>query len=561
MKEPFSAYLLKNKLISAEHLTEAIRQGAERREPLTQTLVRMNLFEQTRLAKLLSDYHGISFISEPPSADPYLFQLIPETIIRKYQTLPVKLAGKTLTVAMVEPDNEFSKEYVQMVSGYTLDVMGIQSQDFSRVLSTYFTANTDTLVKDISIPEVETLVVQATSGDEEKPIAKLTDSIMSHAVRLSASDIHLEPQEKEFLIRFRIDGVLRTIEILPKTLTAPIQSRIKVLASMNITERRLPQDGQIRIKLMERDVDMRVSSMPARYGEKIVLRILDKTSFLLNMDKLGLSTALQPKIEDIITQSSGIFLVTGPTGSGKTTSLYTFVNRIRSPMNNIITLEDPIEYELMAGKNREGGITQVQINPKIGFNFVDGLKACLRQDPDVIFVGEIRDRDSADIAFTAALTGHFVMSSLHTIGAPATVTRLLDMGIEPFLIVSTLKGVLAQRLVRVLCTHCREAYKPPKRVLEKLPIKFISKTDDILFYRPKGCAWCNKSGYRGRRGVYELMEMTESMREVILAKGSNDLILKCAMENGMLTMRQSGLEAVMQGVTSVAEVLRVTPQE
>jgi type II secretory ATPase GspE/PulE/Tfp pilus assembly ATPase PilB-like protein len=267
---------------------------------------------------------------------------------------------------------------------------------------------------------------------------------------------------------------------------------------------------------------------------------------------------MQTRLEEIVTQNSGMLLVTGPTGSGKTTTLYACLNRIRSSQTKIITLEDPIEYELMAGKSREGGITQVQVNPKIGLTFVEGLKASLRQDPDIIFVGEVRDKESAEIAFTAALTGHFVLTSLHTIGAPATITRLLDMGVEPFLMVSTLKGVVAQRLVRVLCPHCKEPYHPPQKLLEKFKVKAGS---DTVFYRPKGCPWCAKSGYRGRRGIYELMEVTDELRNLMLNRAPNASIFDCAKRSGMMTLRQSGLEAVIQGVTTMAEVLRVAPHE
>lgn len=561
-QEPLSAYLLRQKLITPENLTEAIREGAERKEPLPHTLIRMEIIKGDKIYEVLSQYYGVTFVNVKQAIDSSLFQLLPEAVIRKYKTVPIKLSGKNMTVAMVEPNNEFSKEYLQMVSGYFIETMGILEADFNKVLKLYFADSTvNKIVKDLSIPEVETLVQQASTGDEDKPVARLVDTILMHAVRLTASDIHLEPQEQEFLIRFRIDGVLRNIDILPRKLHGPVVSRIKVTAGMNIAERRIPQDGQIRMRILDRDIDLRVSTMPARYGEKAVMRILDKTNFVLGLDQLGLNITTQSKMEEIITQSSGMFLVTGPTGSGKTTTLYTCLNRIRSPLTNIITLEDPIEYELLAGKVNEGGITQVQVNSKIGFGFVEGLKASLRQDPDVIFVGEIRDCDSAEIAFTAALTGHFVMSSLHTIDAPATITRLLDMGIEPFLIVSTLKGVVAQRLVRVLCSYCKEAYNPPKRVLEKLPMGVLPKTDQVTFYRPKGCPWCNKSGYRGRKGIYELMDMSESLKEIILNKGTIREIAKAAAQGGMLSMRQTGLEAVVAGVTSVAEVLRVAPQE
>lgn len=559
IKEPFTAYLLKKHILPLEKLNEAIRQSAEKKQPLVQVLNQPQ-FLGSEITAVVSQYHNVPYINSHQSVDPALFHLLPEAAIRKYRAVPVKLNEKSLTVAMVEPDNHFSKEYLQMVSGYAIEIMGILEPDFNKIIEVYFTSsNLDSLVKDFSIPEVETLAQEAVAGQEDRPVAKMVDTVLIYAAKLGASDIHIEPQETEFLIRFRIDGMLRTIEILPKHLYAHVTSRVKVMAKMDIIERRIPQDGQMRLRILDRDIDIRVSSLPARYGENMVLRILDKTSFLMGLDHLGLHPGMQTKVEEIITQSAGMFLVTGPTGSGKTTSLYACLMRIRSPSIKIITLEDPIEYELLAGRSREGGITQVQMNPKFGLTFVDGLKSSLRQDPDVIFVGEVRDKESAEIAFTAALTGHLVLTSLHTIGAASTVTRLLDMGVEPFLMVTTLKGILAQRLVRVLCPHCKEPYRPPKRIFEKLSLKLDQKDHPLVLYRPKGCPWCAKTGYRGRRGIYELMEINDTLRELILNKAPNSEILKCAKQTGMSSLRQSGLDAVLQGVTTIAEVLRVTP--
>ncbi|MBI1979429.1 MAG: type II/IV secretion system protein, partial [Elusimicrobia bacterium] len=509
-----------------------------------------------------SQYYGVPFFDAKHGVDSAQFHLLPEEVIRKYKVVPIKVHEKTLTVAMVDPDHKFAVEYIKMVSGYVLDIMGLLESDFNKILELYFeSSNINTLVKDLAIPEVQSVVDEFVTGSEETPIVKLTDMILGHAVRLFASDIHLEPQDKMLLVRFRIDGILRTVELLPKNLHPNIVSRIKVIGGMDIAERRFAQDGQVRMSILERDIDLRVSTLPSRYGEKIVIRILDKTSFLLGLQQLGFGAVVQTKLEEIVTGTSGMFLVTGPTGSGKTTTLYACINRIRSSMINIITLEDPIEYELLAGKSREGGITQVQMNPKLGFTFVEGLKSTLRQDPDVIFVGEMRDKESGEIAFTAALTGHFVMSSLHTMDAPSTVTRLLDMGIEPFLIVSTLKGILAQRLVRVLCPYCKEAYKTPRRVLEKLLITNLPQEDSITLYRPKGCPWCGKSGFRGRRAVFELMEFNDTLRDLVQRKAPLSEISRAARENGMGTLRQSGLEAVLQGVSTISEVLRVTPSD
>ncbi len=562
VKKPFSAFLLKEGFITPEKLSEAIQQSSDKKAHLSAVLLDSDAMERRSLLDALTKYFGLPFVDAKNGIDTSLFHLLPESVIRKYHAIPVKVSGKTMTVAMTEPDNQFSREYIQMVSGYLIEPAGIIESDLDKVMELYFApTQIDQLVKDMHIPEVDSLVEEAVNGREDKPMARLVDTVITHAVRLSASDVHIEPQEKEFLVRFRIDGMLRTIEILPKHLHAYVVSRVKILSNMDIMERRAPQDGQIRMNVLDRDVDIRSSTLPARYGEKIVLRILDKTSFTIGMDQLGISAPVQTRLEEILTRGSGLLLVTGPTGSGKTTTLYSCLNRMRSPLTNIVTLEDPIEYELLAGKSREGGITQVQITPKSGFNFVEGLKATLRQDPDIIFVGEIRDRDSAEIAFTASLTGHFLLSSLHTVGSAHTVTRLLDMGVEPYLIVSTLRGVLAQRLVRVLCTHCKEAYKPPKKVLDHFALSWKMKVEHMDFYRPKGCPWCNKTGYRGRTGIFELMTMNDTLSRLILDHAPNSELLKAARASGMKTLRQSGLEQVTKGVTSIAEVMRVVPQE
>ena len=558
-KESFTAFLLKNRLVSQEKLSHAVQSGGSDREGLAMELIRAGAMTEPEMISALSKYHAVPYVDSKLSVEPSLFHLLPEAVIRKYRAIPVRVNEKTLTVAMVDPGNFFSREYLQMVSGYFIESMGVLESDYNRMIEIYFSASTiDNLVKDMRIPEVEVLVGEAVDGQEDKPMARLVDSVVLHAVRLNASDIHIEPQDKDFLIRFRIDGMLRPIDVLPKHLHSHVVSRLKVLGGLNITERRIPQDGQIRLKVLERDIDIRVSSLPSRYGEKLVLRILDKTSFMIGLEQLGLSPSLQTRFEDVLNLSSGMFLVTGPTGSGKTTTLYSCINRMRSPMKNIITLEDPIEYELLAGKSREGGITQVQINPKVGLTFVEGLKSSLRQDPDVIFLGEIRDKESAEIAFTSALTGHFVLSSLHTIGAPATVTRLLDMGIEPFLMVTTLRAIVSQRLVRMLCPQCKEPYIPPRKSLEKLMPKSLS-AQSVEFFRPRGCPWCAKTGYRGRTGIYEMMEITDKIRDLILSKAPNTRILLEARESGMTTLRQSGIDSVTRGITTIAEVMRVCP--
>ena len=392
------------------------------------------------------------------------------------------------------------------------------------------------------------------------PVVKLVDTILSEAVRVKASDIHIEPQEKAVFVRYRIDGILHTKERIPKEVQLAMTSRMKVLADMNITERRLPQDGQAKAHIQKRDIDFRVSTLPAKYGEKIVVRVLDKTNFALGLEHMGFLPETQTKFEEMLGAGSGILLVTGPTGSGKTTTLYSALNRIKSSSKNIITLEDPIEYDLLSGKARESGITQVQINPRIGFTFASALRACLRQDPNIILVGEIRDEETCRIATNAALMGHLVLSTIHTNDAVSTVTRLLDMGIEPYLIASSLNGVLAQRLVRVLCRNCREAYTPPKKVLQSLNVRqILDVSGEIVFYRPRGCELCDGSGYAGRAGIFELLTITESIRDLILEKAKLSALREAAAREGTVSMKQNGIQLVSQGATTMAEVMRVLP--
>jgi type IV pilus assembly protein PilB len=390
------------------------------------------------------------------------------------------------------------------------------------------------------------------------PVERIVTAVIEEAVKQRASDIHIEPQESHIFIRFRIDGMLHTVEALPIEIHSFVTSKIKILGSMDISERRMPQDGQTSFTIQKRNIDLRISTLPGKYGEKIVLRILDKSNFSLGVEHLGFLPDEQTLFEELLNSRNGIILVTGPTGSGKSTTLYSAVNRIKSSTKNIITLEDPIEYELLSGKNKECGITQVQINPKSGLTFATTLRACLRQDPDVIFLGEIRDGETCGIAINAALTGHLVLSSLHTNDSVSTITRLLDMNVEPYLISSSLIGVVAQRLIRALCPQCKEKYIPPKNVLSRLSVKSAAASD-LVFYRPKGCKFCNNSGYKGRTGVFELLLINDKMRDMILAKESLTAFRMEAKKTGMNTMRGHAIELVARGITSMAEVMRTIP--
>jgi general secretion pathway protein E len=400
---------------------------------------------------------------------------------------------------------------------------------------------------------------------DEAPIIKLVNSLLFEAVKKRASDIHIEPFERDLMIRYRIDGVLYNVLTPPKRLQASIISRIKIMAGLNIAEKRLPQDGRIGIKIAGRDVDIRVSAIPTAHGERLVLRLLDKGNLLLKLSEIGLQPDRLGTLDQLIRLSHGIVLVTGPTGSGKTTTLYAALNTINAPDKNIITIEDPIEYQLR-------GVGQMQINPKITLTFAAGLRSILRQDPDVIMVGEIRDGETAEIAIHASLTGHLVFSTLHTNDAAGAVTRLLDMGIEPFLVASSVVAIVAQRLVRVLCPACRQAYRPTPAELAKLGIGSFrplpaepgpgpDPATSVMFFKAGGCPECLDTGYRGRIGIYEILVMDDEVRALILAKADANAIKARAVERGMTTLREDGARKVLDGVTTTEEVLRVTAED
>ena len=391
----------------------------------------------------------------------------------------------------------------------------------------------------------------------EAPVVLAVDRLFELALVQRASDIHLEPQVRGLFVRFRVDGMLRTIHEYPITAAPAIVSRIKIMASMDIAEKRLPQDGQIRTQIGKRDIELRISTLPGKYGEKVVIRVLDKTKTAINLGELDMNPLTQSRFEMAIDKPQGIILVTGPTGSGKTTTLYSALSRLRSPMLNIITLEDPIEYELLSGSGDESGVTQVQMNPKIGLTFATSLRASLRQDPDVIMLGEIRDKETAETAMRASMTGHLVFSTLHTNGAPDTISRLRDIGVDAYLVASTLNAVMAQRLMRLLCPECKEPYTLPARMMESL-FAHRPKSQAPALCRPRGCEHCQETGYWGRQGIFELLLVSEEIKQLIMTGARTEEVCDLAKKQGMATLRQSGLELVYRGLTTVDEVFRNT---
>ncbi|MGZ6162699.1 MAG: type II secretion system ATPase GspE, partial [Myxococcaceae bacterium] len=392
--------------------------------------------------------------------------------------------------------------------------------------------------------------------DDEAPIIRLVNSLLFRAAKERASDIHIEPMERELLVRFRIDGVLEEIIKPPKRYQNSIVSRVKVMGQLNIAEKRLPQDGRIRIKLAGRDIDIRLSTIPCTFGERIVMRLLDKNTTLLDLTDIGMARETMLGMDAVIKRSHGIILVTGPTGSGKTTTLYAALSRINTPDLNILTVEDPVEYQLQ-------GIGQMAINPKIGLTFAAGLRSFLRQDPDVIMVGEIRDRDTAEIAIQASLTGHLVFSTVHTNDAASAITRLVDMGVEPFLVASSLTAVMAQRLVRRVCRECREAYQPTAEELKEVGLtpEAVARAGNPPIYRAKGCEVCGRNGYRGRTGIYELLLVDDDIRQLALKNTDSSTIKRAGVKKGMRTLLDDGARKVLAGETTLAEVLSVTQED
>lgn len=487
---------------------------------------------------------------------PEILKLVSYETMRRQGIVPLGLRDGKLRLAMVHKSDTTALDDIRIKTGYELEIYPVSKEELDKILQQNF----DALAEHPHCPALAAEIKKTADGEpaqgQDSYAAQSVEKLLNLAISMRASDIHLEPQQQAFFVRFRIDGVLKTIHEYPKEHQATIVSRIKVMAGMDISEKRLPLDGQISLHDDTRNIDLRISTMPGKYGETVVIRILNKANVMFGLEKLGLAPAMQSAFESLIEKPHGIILVTGPTGSGKTTTLYAVLNRIKSPLINIITLEDPIEYELLAGSGNQMGITQVQVQPKIGMTFAAGLRASLRQDPDVIMVGEIRDRETAETAMTAAMTGHLVLSSLHTNDAPSAVGRLIDMGIEPYLIATTFAGVLAQRLVRLLCPRCKEEYRPPLRALKNM---FPGRTelDKAVFYRPKGCDSCRGTGYAGRHGIFELLIMNDEIKQRIHDGDNLGGIRKAMQAQGMKSLSESGIELVFQGLTTVEEVSRV----
>ncbi len=531
-KKMLGVSLTEKGLITAEQLREAELQAKADAKPLREILIKKGLISEEDLAAFLSHEFDLPFIDLANYLiEPAIIDLVPETIARKHLMIPILKIGNDLTVAMADPSDVFAIDELHMKTGLNIEPTIATETGLKKAIDQYYSTK-GTLEEVIGSldreklevkPDQETELKKLQGIAEEPPVIKLVNTMIIEAVHQGASDIHIEPEEDTFKIRFRIDGLLHNRSGPPKYLQSAIISRIKVMAEMNISERRVPQDGRIQMKMKGRDIDIRVSCIPTIYGENVVLRLLDRSQVIQELKQLGFSPSILTQYKKLICRPHGIILVCGPTGSGKTSTLYASLNAINSEDKNIITIEDPIEYHL-------AGVRQMQVNPKVELTFANALSSILRQDPDVIMVGEIRNAETAKAAVQAALTGHLVFSTLHTNDAPSAVARLMDMGVEPFLISSSVIGVLSQRLVRTICSECKG----------------------------KGCEECLETGLKGRIGIFELMTPDEKIRELISAKASADQIRKAAIQTGMQSLREDGQKKVQAGITTKEEVMRVT---
>lgn len=551
--------LVRAKLITPDQLAQGYARQKQSGGNLGTNLIQLGFIEEQGLYTFLSKHFGVPYVNlNDLPVDSAAVSLIPVDIAQKNLMLPVRRTGNTLTVAMVDPSNISAIDDLKFMTGYNIEPVITSENVIKDAIDKYYDS-AQTLKDAMSLEdegmevlteEEEVDVTQLKVATEEAPVVKLVNLLLSDAIKKGASDIHVEPYEKIFRIRFRIDGVLYEIMNPPMRMRAAITSRLKIMSELDISERRLPQDGRMKVRLKSKEIDLRVSTLPTLFGEKVVMRLLDKSNLMLDMTKLGFETMQLADFEEAITMAYGMVLVTGPTGSGKTTTLYSALDRINVTGTNIMTAEDPVEFNLK-------GINQVQIREAIGLNFASALRAFLRQDPDIIMVGEIRDFETAEIAIKAALTGHLVLSTLHTNDAPSTINRLLNMGVEPFLVASSVNLILAQRLARKVCSNCLEVKKIPEKAL--LDLGFEEKDIGTFeCYEGKGCMTCSNTGYKGRVALYEVMPCKEEIREMILGGASASDIKKEAIRLGMKTLRASGLQKIREGVTNIEEVLRVT---
>ena len=557
--------LLKAGKITKEQLEHALKEQKEHGGKLGEVLLRLGYIkDENVINEFLAKQLNIGTIKlEDIELDPEVVNLIPVDIAQKFNVIAVVKVGKILFVATNDPGNVFVMDTLKFVTGYDIQPVMASKESIQKAIDKYygtgesFTEVVEEVAGDLEIMEEEEEEVsenELQKAVQDKPIVKLVNSLILDAIRLKASDIHIEVYEKRFRVRYRIDGVLREVSQLPYGLRHAVISRIKILSKLNISERRLPQDGRIKIQAFGRSIDLRVSILPCIFGEKVVMRLLDPENLMLDMSKLGFPERAKKEFNKAIHMPYGMILVTGPTGSGKTTTLYSALQSLNTPDVNIMTAEDPVEFNL-------DGINQVQVRPEIGLTFAAALRSFLRQDPNIILVGEIRDQETADIAIKAALTGHLVFSTLHTNDAPSTITRLVDMGLPPFLVASAVRLVVAQRLLRRICPDCKEEYEPEPEKLEILGIDPEEvKKKGLKFYRGRGCPTCGGTGYKGRIAVFEVMPITRELQRLIIEGASALEIEEVAAQQGMTTLRQEAIARMFEGITTIDQVITETTE-
>ncbi|MFN3648532.1 MAG: GspE/PulE family protein [Armatimonadota bacterium] len=555
--------------ITAEQLQTALdaQSGLPTLQALGHTLVGMGYLTEKDRLRCLAEQWGVEFVElDTYPIDLELVTSVSQEICRRYKAIPIARPNGKVVVAMKEPNDIYAIDALRLILGADVEPALAEEEDILHAVSRHFQNDVSaqdavkSALKDIDVLGIEASSAETASVEEpnveqlrelvdEAPVVRLANLILGQAVRDGASDIHVEPTKDGMRVRNRIDGILTESMVLPRKVQAPLVSRLKIMASMDIAEKRAPQDGRISLMIEGKQWDFRVSTLPSQFGEKVVLRVLDKSAIGIGLHRLGIMPKTLEQFEGLIQRTYGIILVTGPTGSGKSTTLYSVLSKLNSTEKNILTIEDPVEYEL-------AGLTQVGVNPRAGLTFASGLRCMLRQDPNIIMVGEIRDEETGTIAVEAALTGHLVLSTLHTNDAPGAIARLLDMGIEPFLISSAVVGVLAQRLVRVICPRCKVAYQPPMDAVRRLGIS-TENSQGVKFYRGRGCDYCKQTGYKGRMGIYELMVLSDEIRELALERASSHQIRQAAISNGMITLKADATEKVLLGMTTLEETLRV----
>jgi len=564
LKERLTEILINNKLLTQEQLNTALEVQKTKGGRISDIIVELKFIQEHDLISALSAGLGLPLIDlKRFKVEAEVVKTIPVDVARQYQILAIAKMSDTITLAMADPLNIFAIDHVKSLTGYKINPIISSAQDINQAIDLYYPETTKNMINDL-VKEMSDSSIEVIKQDQEAvlsdqelgrisreaPVVKLTDMIIEKAVVKKASDVLIEPLDKKLRIRLRIDGVLTEEDSPPKSLHPSVVSRIKVISNLNVAEHRLPQDGRFKVKVGGREVDFRVSVLPSSLGEKVAIRVLDKSQALLDIERLGFSKEVIVKMQKVAKLPHGMILVCGPTGSGKTTTLYSILKFVDSPQKNLVTVEDPVEFQL-------DGINQVTARPEIGLTFAGALRSILRQDPNIIMIGEIRDFETVDIAIKSALTGHLVLSTLHTTTAPGAIVRLINMGVEPYLINSALVCVVAQRLLRKVCPYCREGYALKKEVAENLKLD-LKKGDKIEFFRGKGCPRCFNLGYSGRMAISEVLLLSASIRELILTRAQEYVIKQQARKEGMSTLREQGMQGALEGTTTLEEVLRVT---